>query len=145
MQNEVRTLIDDRVRQPVAAEEGGDLRTLALERHQGRRVVQQDDPVVALGGRTQALVDGRRLAARFRVDLAQERLAEVRQVRARKAADEALGADDPDLLTANLDGRPGPVEHRHAGLLHHGADLICTIAVPVVVAQDAEDGHLGQL
>ena len=136
-------MVGDRVRQAVAAQEERDLRALALDRRQRRRVVHEDDPEVAAGGRAQAGVERFDLLAGLGVHPAQERLAEVGQVRAREAADEALGADDPKAGAADLAGGVGALEQRHAPVLQHRRQLGDAIRMPVVVAEHREHGSAG--
>ncbi|TMM25786.1 MAG: hypothetical protein E6F97_02050 [Actinobacteria bacterium] len=69
MQHDVRLVLGNRLREAVGAEEGPDPARLALEGRSGRRVVEQDDPVVAAGD---CLEPGRErvdLVRRLRVDL----------------------------------------------------------------------------
>src|SRR5437762_2763897 len=66
-----------RAGEPVGAEERPDSARLALERRLGRRVVQQDDSVVAALDRLQPGLERPDLGGRLAVDLAQDRLAEV--------------------------------------------------------------------
>ena len=73
-------MLEDRRRQPVAAEEGPDADRLALQRVGRRRVVQEHDPERAHRDRAQALVEGGDVGCCGGVHLAQLRLAEVREV-----------------------------------------------------------------
>ncbi len=82
------------------------------------------------------------LGACLPVHAAQQRLAEVGQVRARETPDEALGADDADLDAADLAGRPIALEQVDAGVGEDRAQLVDAVGVPVVVAQDGEHRHL---
>ena len=69
--------------------------------------MEQDDPAVAAGDLLEPRLERLDLARRLGVDLAQERLAEVGQLGAGEAADEALAADDPELEPPDLvDGVP---------------------------------------
>ena len=116
-------------------------RALALQRGRDGRVVQEHDPERAHGDGAQALVQRGGLLHRLGVDAAQGRLAEVREVGAREAAHEALGADDPDLgLTqVEYDVVVVLVHHDHAGVLEHRGELVGAVDVPVVVAEHGDD------
>ena len=111
VQHERRLVLGDRGGEPVGAEERLDPRRLADERRVRRRVVQQHDPHRAQRDRAQAALQRLDVARGLGVDLAQQRLAEVRQVRAGEAADEALHADDADLDAGALAGAVVAVEH----------------------------------
>jgi hypothetical protein len=63
-------------------------------------------------------------------------------VRAREAADKALGADDADLRAAQLEHVVGAVEHDDAGLLEHRSHLARAVRVPVVVAEHGQHRQL---
>ena len=78
--------------------------------------------------------------ARLGVDLAQERLAEVGQLGAREAADEALRADDPELELADLVHRDVALEHDHTGVARALATTSSQrFGVVVVVAEHGDD------
>ena len=77
VEDEVGPILGDRDREAVGAEEGVDSFGLALERVRGRRVVEEDDPQIALGDLPQPVGERVDLGRRLSVDLAQERLAEV--------------------------------------------------------------------
>jgi protein CrcB len=78
VQDDVGTTFADRRRHPVRPEEGPDDAWLALQGRCRGRVVKQDDAMVAAGDLLQATVDRLDLGGRVAVDLAQDRLAEVR-------------------------------------------------------------------
>ena len=88
-----------------------------------RRVVQQHDR----GSRSAATAcsprRGRRPRGGLGVDRAQQRLAEVRQVRAGEAADEALEPDDPDLDAVDADRHALAFEHGDPRVLEDRRDL----------------------
>ena len=67
--------------------------------------MEQHHPPVAARDRLEALLERGDLERRLGVDLAEERLPEIRDLGARKAADEALRADDADLDPAQLEDR----------------------------------------
>ena len=104
--------------------------------------MEQEDPDVAVAGRCELAIERRDILGRLRIDLAQERLAEVRKYVVREAADEALQADDPDRGAVDLFDRPAAIEHPHACAAQQGDDLGDLVAVPVVVAEHRVDGHL---
>ena len=142
VQDHVGVVLEDRRGEAVGAEERPDLAPLALERRRDGRVVQQDDPERAHRDRAQALVQRRGLLHRLGVDAAQGGLAEVGEVRAREAAHEALGADDPDLGLTQIERiswlwclsitiTPASCEH--------GGELVGAVGVPVVVAEHGQD------
>src|SRR5918999_6090473 len=111
VQDEVRSLIRDRLLKAFTAEEDADRLRLAFDRGQSRRVVEEDDPDVAAGDLAQPAVDGGHLGARLGVDTAEQRLAEVGEQRPSEAADEPLRPDDPDLAPADLADLGCPLEH----------------------------------
>ena len=73
--------------------------------------------------------------------LAKQRLAEVRDGTAWKAADEPLAAGDADARPVDLDDDVSGVEHRDAGTLELGGHFLLSIPVPVVVAEHGDDRH----
>ena len=87
----------------------------------------------------QALRDRLGVLRRLRVDLTEQRLSEVGQRRAGKAADEALCPDDSELEVADRARAPGALEHVHARLLDHGAQFVRLACVEVVIAEHGED------
>ena len=80
VEDDVGPVLADRRRHPVGAQERPDYPRLALERGRGRRVVEQDDPVVAAFDRLEPVCDRLHLRGRVAVHLPQDRLAEVRQL-----------------------------------------------------------------
>src|SRR4051794_2882775 len=135
-------MLADWHREAVGAEEGPDVAALALERLRRGRVVQEHDPERAQRDLPQAGVDRVDLAHALRVDLAQQRLAEVGHVRAGEAADEALAADDADLGPGHVEDPVVAVEHVDAAVGERRRHLVAAVGVPVVVAEYGEDGHL---
>src|SRR6266403_190723 len=89
-----------------------------------------------------ALRDRLRLVRRLGVDLAQQRLAEVRERGARETADETLGADDAELEARDLARAPRAGEDVHAGLLDDRANLVRAPRVEVVIAEHREHRNL---
>jgi Nucleotidyl transferase of unknown function (DUF2204) len=142
VQHEIGAVLGDRGRQPVAAEHHVDALRLAFDSRLNRRVVQQDDPQVAVHDLLQPLPDRGRVVGGLRIHLAQQRLAEVRQCRAGKAADEAFRPDDAELELADHARAMRPLEHVHARLLDDRAQLIRTSRVKVVVPEHSEDRNL---
>ena len=100
--------------------------------------MEEHDPQVAVGDRREAAASARPRSVVSAYTCAQERLAEVGQRTAGEAADEALRADDADLVPLDLDTRRAAVEHADAGVLEHGGDLVGAVEVPVVVAEHRE-------
>ena len=133
-------MADDRRRQAAAPEEGPDHPRLTLERGRRRRIVEEDDAQRARGNRGEALVEREHLGGRLGVDLAQERLAEVGQLRIGEPADEALGADDPDARSPDLPHRVAALQDLHPGLLEQRGHLPAAVGVPVVVPGTATTG-----
>ena len=82
------------------------------------------------------------LERRLVVDLPQRRLAEVCDLGAGKAADEALRAGDPDLDVADLENDVAPVEHDDARRPRDGRDLVAAARVVVVVSEHGDDRDL---
>lgn len=78
--DQIGPVLEDRRRQPVAAEEGEDLARLTFEGCLHRRVVKDDEADRAGGHRAQGLVERFHLGGRLGVDRAQRGLPEVRQV-----------------------------------------------------------------
>ena len=95
----------DRRREPRGAEERPDRLRLADERLRDGRVVEQDDAAVAARDRLEPGLDRVHVSRRLAVDLAQERLAEVGQLGAGEAADEALHTDDPHVGAVHVQDR----------------------------------------
>ena len=106
VEHEVGAVLGDRRRQPVAAEQQVDAFGLAFDRSLDRRVVEQHDPQVAVHELLEALRDRLRLARRLCIVLAQQRLAEVGESRAREAADEPFRADDAEDEARDLARAP---------------------------------------
>ena len=103
VEDEVGAVRADRGGEAARAEERPDRLGLAVERLADRRVVEQHDAPVAAGDRLEPALDRVRLGRRLGVDRAQQRLAEVGDLGAFEAADEALRADDADLVAADLE------------------------------------------
>src|SRR5918996_546672 len=105
--DEVRRVLGDRACEAVASEEGVDPHRLALERHRRGRVVEEDEAQRAMRDGLEAALQRPHLGRRLRVDLAEERLAEVGQLPVRKPAPAALRPDDADLHPVDVHARPG--------------------------------------
>ena len=127
--------------EPARSEERPDALGLADDRVDGRGVVEEDEAPLAAGDRLESGLERLDLATRLRVDLAQEALAEVGDLRPRKPADEALRADDADLHPGQLEHDVSAVEHDDTRALEHSADLVLEPAVVVVVAEHRCDGR----
>ena len=82
------------------------------------------------------------LGARLGVDLPQQRLAEVRQRRAGKAADEALRPDDAELQPVDLAARGLALEKPDSRPAEHLSELVGAARMVVVVAEHGEDRHV---
>ena len=75
-----------------------------------RGVVEEDDGLVAAGDLLEPALERFHLERRLPVDLTQRRLAEVRDLGAGEAADEALRPGDPDLDIADLENDMASLE-----------------------------------
>src|ERR671924_22409 len=139
VQDEVGEVLRDRDTEPRAAEESVDAERLALQRVVDRRVVEEDDPERAVRDGLEPCRDRLRLGRRLGVYLPQERLAEVGEEGAGKAADEPLRPDDPDVEAVDLGDRPVAVEDEDAGRLKRVRHLVAASEVVVVVAEDGVD------
>jgi Nucleotidyl transferase of unknown function (DUF2204) len=142
VEDEVGAVLGDRSRESLAAEVRVDAERLSLERVDDRRVVKEDDPDVAVHDRLQTAGDGLDLVARLGIDPPQQRLPEIRQRRAGKAADEALRADDAELELFHLAGRALAFEETNAGAAEHLLELVRPLRVVVVVAENGEDRNV---
>ena len=140
VQHEVGAVLRDRRREAVAAEDHVDALGLALDRRPNRRVVQEHDAESQCTTSCRPLRDRLGVVRRLRVDLAQQRLAEVGERRAGKAADEPLRPDDPELelrrsrtcaASVRARARPPPRSRPRSS---SGA-----LRVEVVVAEHRED------
>jgi nucleotidyltransferase DUF2204 len=141
VQNEVGAVLGDRRREPVAAEIGVDAGRLPVERVHHRRVVEKNDPDVAVDDGLQPARDRIDLSARLGVDPSQEWLPEIRQSRAGETAHEALRPHHAELQLLHLAGRAFAIEHANAGAGEHLFDLVRSLSVAVVVPEDGEDRH----
>jgi hypothetical protein len=94
---------------------------------------------VTAGDGFEPLLESLDLERRLVVDVAEQPLSEVGDLRARKAADEALHADDPDLDRPDLQNEVLAVEHVHPAVLEHTAYLVLLSRVVVVVPEDRDD------
>ena len=103
--------------------------------------MEQHDPAVAAGDRLEPFLEGGNLVPRLLVEPAQQRLAEIGDLGAREAADEALAADDADLDALDLDHGVRPVEHDDSGILQRRRQLAAAVGVVVVVAEHRDHGH----
>ena len=86
-------------------------------------VVEQDEPSVAAGDSFQPGFERLDLLRRLGIDLAEQPLAEVRDLRTREAADEALRPDHADLHPGHLEDDVSPVEDDDARVLERGGDI----------------------
>src|SRR5262245_14208195 len=138
VENEVWPVRADRRGKPAGAEEGPDRLGLADERVADGGVMEQHDAAMAACDLLQPRLDSFHLGCRFAVHLAQERLAEVGQLRAGEASDEALRPDDADVHVSELDDHRLARQDANAALLEDGCDLVCPAGVMVVVAEHGE-------
>ncbi len=138
VQDEVRPVPADRLRESLRAEHEPEPLRLAEEGVRRRRVVEEPDADAAAGDRAQTGVERLDVAGRLAVGLPEERLAEVRPAVA-EAADEPLHADDPDRRAGERQDRVRAVEHDHARLAERLHDLGGAVGMPVVVAEDRDD------
>ena len=90
----------------------------------------------------QARVEGFDLRGRVRVDLAEQRLAEVGELGVWKASHEPLRPDDSHGDSAHVDRRPASLEDRDAGLDEHLDDLVPPVQVPVVVPEHRQHRNI---
>ena len=81
------------------------------------RVVEEHDALVASGDGLEPQLERLDLRRGLAVDLAESGLAEVGDLRAGKAAHEALRADDADVDVAELEDRVAAVEHDDSAAL----------------------------
>src|SRR4051794_32387592 len=123
VEHEVRLVLADGRRDAVVAEHRPDRLGLAYERLLARRVVQQRDADLAVRDRAQLAVQRLDVLRRLVIDAAQERLAEVGQVRSREAADEALQPGHPHLEARGDEDRVLPLEDDDPRLAQDRADL----------------------
>jgi Nucleotidyl transferase of unknown function (DUF2204) len=138
----IRPVRADRAREPPRAEECPDALRLADERLRHRRVVEEHEPSLAPCDRLQPGLHGLDLPGRLGVHLAQQRLPEVRDLRAREPAHEPLRADHPHLEPCDLENGVAAVEHDDARLREGRRDLGGERAVVVVVAEHGEHGNI---
>jgi hypothetical protein len=140
VQHEVGAVFGHRDGEAIASEQDADPLWLACERRLDRRIVEENDAQVAVHESLESLRDRLDVARGLRVHASEQRLAEVGQHVAGKAADESLHADDAQLEPLDAAGAPRPVEHTHARVLEHLGDLDRPAGVPVVVPEDGEHG-----
>ena len=141
VEDEVGPVGADRPCQAAGAEEGPDRLGLADQGPGHRRVVHEHDPPVAARDRLQARPERVDLDRRLPVHLAQQRLAEVRNLRAGEAADEPLAADDADVGPVEVEDERLALERPHARGGEHGDDLGGPARVVVVIPEHREHGH----
>ena len=98
--------------------------------------------LVAAGDLLEAALERFDLERRLPVDLTQRRLAEVRDLGAGEAADEALRPGDPDLDIADLENDMASVEDDDARGLENCPDLVAMARVVVVVSEHGDDRDL---
>ena len=72
-----------------------------------------------------------------------QRLAEVRQRRARETADEPFGPDDADLGAVDLTDGRSALEHLDSGISQDRRDLAAASRMEVVIAEDGAHRHGG--
>src|SRR6266550_2987954 len=116
VEDHVRPVLGDRGSEAIAAEVRPDALRLAVQRVRRRRVVEEDDPDRAVRDLLQTAADRIDLRARLGIDPPQQRFPEVRQLRAREAADETLGADDADFLVRPEDAGRAQTALAQAGM-----------------------------
>src|SRR4051794_2270759 len=80
VQDDVGPILGDRAREPVAAEKRPDPLGLPVQGVGRRRVMEQDDPDRAVRNLLEPAPDRRDLLRRLRIDAAEKRLTEVRQL-----------------------------------------------------------------
>jgi predicted nucleotidyltransferase len=141
VEDDVRPVLGDRRSQPVAAEEGPDALGLAVQRVRGRRVVEEHDTDRAVRDLLQAAPDRLDLVRGLRIDLPQERLTEVRELRPREPAHESLGTDDPDLLSVQLEDDHVAIENMHSSLGQERRNRLTVAQVEIMVAQNRVHGN----
>ena len=142
VEDEVGPVLGDRRRESLGTEVRVDARRLPFERVDDRRVVEENDPHVAVHDLLQATRERLRLGAGLRVDAAEQRLPEVRQRRAGEAPHEALRADDSELESVHLAARALAIENPHARVAEHFRELGGPLGVMVVIPEDGEDRHV---
>src|SRR2546428_7542178 len=103
--------------------------------------MEQDDWERTLLDRSETVLERIDVARRLCVDLPQQRLAEVPQRAAGKAADEALRTDDAELRAVQLRDRPRAFEDDDARVLEHSGQLGDLVRVIVVISEDGVDGR----
>ena len=101
--------------------------------------MEEDEAPVAPRDRLEALLQCRDLPGRLRVDLAEQRLAEVGDLRAREAADEALRPGDADLDPSELEHEVIALEDHHAGRAQSRGHVVRPTGVMIVVAEHRHD------
>src|SRR5439155_27266648 len=89
MQDDVRSVLRDGRREPLGAEVGPDPFRLAVQRVRRGRIVEEHDPDRTVRDLLEATPDRFGLLARLLIDIAQYRLSEVGNLRAREAADDS--------------------------------------------------------
>jgi hypothetical protein len=104
--------------------------------------VEQHDPQGAHRDLAQPPVEGLDLGGGLGVHLAQQRLAEVGDVRAREAAHEPLRPRDSHLDVLEAEDGRAAVEHGDPGGAQRLDHLLRAVGVPVVVAQHRDHRHL---
>src|SRR4051794_7018359 len=143
VQREVRTVVDERLREAPAAQEREDALGLAGQRVADRRVVHERDAHPAAGDLLQRAAERVGLRAGLAVQRAQAGLAEVGLERALEAAHEALRARHADLDTGDLALPRVALEHGDVALAQHRDQLVVSVDMPVVVAEHGDDGQVG--
>lgn len=141
MEDDVGAVLRDRRCEAVAAEIRPDPLRFSVQRVGRRRVVEQHDPDGTVRDLLETGADGFDLGARLGVDLPQERLAEVGQLRAGEPTHEALRAYDANLLAADLHNYRVAVEHVDARKVQHAGNLVAAPGMQIVIAEDRVNRH----
>src|SRR5213080_176054 len=146
VQDQVRPRIVDRLCQQIAAEEGIDLESLALQRRLDRRVVEQCNPQIGVQVHQSLLEPIRQLLGVTDKGL-HLRLAEIAGMGPAKAAPESLGARDADSGAVNVQRYPLTFQDGDANAFQYPAHVILAVGLVVVVAKHGNhrDRHAAQL
>ena len=108
-----------------------------------RRVMEEHEAPVAPGDRLEPGLERVDLARRLGVDVAEQALAEVGDLGAGEAADEALHADDAHLHAGELEHHVRTVEHCDPRVAERRLDRRLEAVVVVVVAEHGDDRRGG--
>ena len=144
VEDDIGPVLGNRPGESIAAEVRPDALRLAVQRLGGRCVVEKHDSDRAVGDLLQARTDRLDLVGGLRVDLPQEWLAEVGELRTGEPAHESLGADDPDLLSLELESDRVAIEHMDAPFGQERSNRLTVSRVEIVVAQNRVHGNAEQ-